>query len=110
MEQAARIDRWICRRQAPRFRIGMPARLITLEQSFAVTLEDLSEGGAKVTLPVPHVFTACALHWMDYHAIAEVRWTHGCIAGLQFTSPLFPEMLDETRRYAPDGVTQVKLR
>ena len=71
MEQTARVEHWICRRQAPRFRLGMPARLITLERHLHVTLVDLSEGGAKVTLPRPHAFTVCVLRWMDYHAFAE---------------------------------------
>ena len=108
MEQSARIEHWICRRQAPRFRLGVPARLITLERHLTVVLEDLSEAGAKVTLPVPHAFTVCVLKWMDHHAFAEVRWQRELTLGLQFTSPLSAEVLAETCRLAPDRVTQLK--
>jgi hypothetical protein len=110
MEQAARIERWTCRRREPRFRLGTPARLIALERHFAVTLEDLSEGGAKVTLPELHAFGVCVLRWMDYHVFAEVRWTRECVVGLQFVSPISAEMLEQTRLGAPDMLTQLKPR
>jgi len=108
MEQTARIEHWICRRQAPRFRLGLPARLITLERHLNVVIEDLAEGGAKITLPVPHEFGVCVLKWMDHHAFAEVRWTRDLTVGVQFPTPLPAEVLADTCRYAPDGVTQLK--
>jgi hypothetical protein len=108
MEQTARIDHWICRRQAPRFRLGMPARLITLERHLDVVLEDLSEAGAKVTLPVPHTFTVCVLKWMDHHCFAEVRWMQGCVVGLKFASPISAMTLEQTGRYAPGLVMRMK--
>ena len=108
MEQTVRLEHWICRRQAPRFRLGMPARLITLERHMNVVLEDLSEGGAKLTLRVPHVFTVCVLKWLDYHAFAEVRWMRDNTVGLQFASALSAEVLEQTVRYAPDLLTQLK--
>jgi len=110
MDQTARIEHWICRRQAPRFRLGMPARLTTLERHLHVVLDDLSESGAKVSLPEPHAFTVCVLRWLDFHAFAEVRWTRGQVVGLRFASPISAEMLAETCLCAPDGVMQVKLR
>ncbi len=100
MEHTARLDHWICRRQAPRFRLGMHARLITLERHMTVRLEDLSEDGAKVTLPSPHAFTVCVLKWMDHHAFAEVRWMSDTAVGLQFPNPISAEVLAETCRYA----------
>jgi hypothetical protein len=108
MEQTARIENWICRRQAPRFRLGMPARLITLEKHLDVVLEDLSEAGAKVTLPELHTFPVCVLKWMDHHAFAEVRWMHGCIVGLQFASPISAMTFEQTIRYAPGLVMRLK--
>ena len=108
MDQTARIEHWICRRQTPRFRLGMPARLITLERHLNVVLEDLSEGGARIMLPVPHAFTVCVLKWMDCHAFAEVRWMRGREVGLQFPGPISAEVLERTVRHAPDLVTQVK--
>ena len=110
MEQTASIQHWIDRRQAPRFRLGMAARLITLEKHLDVVLEDLSEAGAKITLPEPHTFPVCVLKWMDHHAFAEVRWTRGHVVGLQFASPIPAEWLEQTIEHAPDLVTQVKHR
>ena len=108
MEQTASIEQWICRRQAPRFRLGMPARLITLERHLTVVIEDMSEDGARVKLPVRHAFGVCVLKWMDCHAFAEVRWMRDLSVGLQFASPISAETLAETARCAPDLVTQLK--
>lgn len=110
MEQTARIERWIDRRQASRFRLGMSARLITLERHLDVVLEDLSEGGAKITLPEPHTFPVCVLKWMDHHAFAEVRWMNGRVVGLQFPSPISAMTLEQTARYAPGLVMRMKSR
>ena len=108
MEQPARLEQWICRRQTPRFRLGMSARLITLERHLCVVLEDLSEVGSRITLPVPHTFGVCVLKWMDYHAFAEVRWMRERSVGLKFSSPIPAEPIEQTLRYAPDLVTQLK--
>ena len=105
MEQTARIEHWICRRQVPRFRLGLTARLITLERHLTVRLEDLSEGGARVTLPVPHEFGVCVLKWADFHAFAEVRWMRDLVVGLEFSAPVPPETLAETLRHAPQPKT-----
>lgn len=108
MNQTARIEHQLCRRQTPRFRLGMPARLITLEKHFDVVLEDLSELGAKVTLSEPHAFPVCVLKWMDHHAFAEVRWMQGAVVGLQFASPISAVTLEQTVRYAPGLVMRIK--
>jgi hypothetical protein len=108
MDQIARTEHWICRRQAPRFRLGMPARLITLERHLTVVLEDLSEGGARVALAAPHAFTVCVLKWLDFHAFAEVRSTREGALGLQFASPLPASTIEQTLRYAADLVRQTK--
>ncbi len=110
MEQTALIEHWMCRRQTPRFRLGMPARLITLERHLDVVLEDLSENGAKITLPVPHVFTVGVLKWMDCHAFAEVAWARDLSVGLQFSATISADELARTVHYAPDLVTQLKRR
>lgn len=86
----------------------MPAKLITLERHLNVVLEDLSEDGAKVTLPVPHTFGVCVLKWMDYHVFAEVRWIRDLSVGLQFAGPVAGDTIEQTVRYAPDLVTQIK--
>lgn len=108
MEQTARIQHWIDRRRAPRFQLGMPARLITLEKHLDVVLEDLSEAGAKISLPEPYAFPVCVLKWMDDHAFAEVRWMRERMVGLQFPSPISAMTLERTVRYAPGLVMRVK--
>lgn len=108
MNQTARIEHPICRRHAPRFRLGMPARLITLEKHLDVVLEDLSEAGAKVTLPELHSFPVCVLKWMDHHAFAEVRWVQQGVVGLRFASPIPAMTLEQTLRYAPGLVMRMK--
>ena len=106
MDQTARIEHWICRRQAPRLRIGMPARLITLERHLTVVIEELSEGGARIALPQPHAFTVCVLKWLDFHAFAEIRWVRDRSVGLQFPGPISAETIAQTLRSAPVLVTQ----
>ena len=86
----------------------MPARLITLDRTFSVVLDDLSQIGARITLPASHDFVVGVLRWMDYHAFADVRWREGLAVGLEFASPLEAEVLEETRRHAPDLLTQLK--
>jgi hypothetical protein len=108
MDQTARIEHWICRRATPRFRLGMRARLITLERHLNVVIEDLSEGGAKLALPQPHAFTVCVLKWMDFHAFAEVSWMRETLVGLQFASPISVETIEQTLLCAPDHVTKTK--
>jgi hypothetical protein len=108
MNQIARIEHQLCRRQAPRFRLDVPARLITLEKHLDVLLEDLSEMGAKVTLSEPHVFPVCVLKWMDHHAFADVRWMDGRVVGLQFASAISATTLEQTVRYAPGLVMRMK--
>ena len=107
-QTAARIEHQLCRRQAPRFRLGMPARVITLEKHLDVVLEDLSEMGAKVTLPELHTFPVCVLKWMDHHAFAEVRWMNERVVGLQFASAISAATLEQTVRYAPGLVMRMK--
>ena len=86
----------------------MPARLITLDKHLDVVLEDLSEMGAKVTLPELHTFPVCVLKWMDHHAFAEVRWMHDRVVGLQFASAISAATLEQTVRYAPGLVMRMK--
>jgi hypothetical protein len=88
------------RREHPRFAIGLPARLIVPEGTLAVVLDDLSLGGARVTLPEPHAFAVCVLRWMDHHCFAEVRWRHELAVGLRFDRPLGPEVLARSCHYA----------
>jgi|SRR5690606_38270847 len=96
------------RRQAPRYRLRIPARLITLDRTFSVVLEDLSAVGAKITMPVQHEFLVGVLRWMDCHGFADVRWREGLSIGLEFASPISEAVLEGTRRHASNRLTQFK--
>jgi len=87
------------RRKSPRLRLDMPARLVTLDRTYPVVLENLSEGGARITLPVADVAVVGVLRWMDFHAFADVVWREGLSVGLQFDTPISLEMLEATQTY-----------
>lgn len=108
MGNIARNDRSFGRVRAPRLRLGIPARLVTLDGTLPVMLEDLSGEGAKITLPVPLDFAVGVLRWMDHHGFADVRWRDGLSVGLAFATPLDASLMDETRRYARDLVARLK--
>jgi hypothetical protein len=108
MDQAARLEHWICRRQTPRFRLGLPARLITLERHLNVVLKDLSEDGAQIALPVPHEFAVCVIKWLDYHAFAEVRWARDDLVGLKFASQLPIATLEQSVQAALASASEPK--
>ena len=86
----------------------MQARLITPERTLSVVLDDLSDRGAKITLPVAHDFVVAVLRWMDVHAFADVRWRDDLAIGLEFATPLEASVLERTRLYAPGLVAELK--
>ena len=86
----------------------MPARLVTLDRTYPVTLENLSQGGAKITLPVADDFVVGVLRWMDYHAFADVAWRDELAVGLQFDKPIAVEMLEATGLYFWDHLAPAR--
>jgi hypothetical protein len=110
MGEPARILRSFGRREFPRHPLGLRARLIVPDGTLLVVLDDLSLGGARVTLPEEHPFTVCVLRWMDHHCFAEVRWRHENAVGLQFDKLLEPETLAQSCRYAHGQVSRPRLR
>ena len=96
----ARIEHGFGRRRWPRHLVGMPARLIVPESSYPVELDDLSQGGARITLNEPYEFVVCVLRWMDRHAFADVAWRDGLSVGLQFDKPIPAEAVETTILYA----------
>jgi hypothetical protein len=110
MGESARILRSFGRREFPRFRLGLPARLIVPDGTLVVVLDDLSLGGARVALPEENPFTVCVLRWMDHHCFAEVRWRHENAVGLQFDKLLAAEVLARSCHYAQSQVSRPALR
>ena len=99
MGETAQIAPKFGRRRSPRMQLGMSARLITLDRTIPVVLENLSAEGARITLPAADDFVVGVLRWIDYHGFAEVVWREDCAVGLQFDQPISAEMLEVTRRY-----------
>ena len=87
------------RRRHSRLRVHLPARLITLEGTLPVTLLDLSFRGGKVVLGmvVLRRGASAVLSWGSFEAFCTVAWTRGQSCGLDFDTPLNPQVLIATR-------------
>jgi len=96
----ARIERGFGRRRWPRHLVGMPARLIVPENTWQVMLDNLSQGGARITLAEPCEFVVCVLRWMDQHAFADVIWREELSVGLQFDKPISAAAVETALLYA----------
>ena len=103
----ARIEHGFGRRLWPRHLVGMPARLIVPESTYPVLLDDLSQSGARITLPEPYAFVVGVLRWMDRHAFADVMWRDGLSVGLQFDKPIPEDVVEATILYATAHSAQV---
>ncbi len=91
----------IGRRSHPRLRLGVPATFITLNGSQQVSLDDLSQTGAQVTVSDVGPFSKGFLKWLDFEVFAQFAWQEGSTYGLRFDQPIDEEWLLETRRRAP---------
>src|SRR4051812_8296977 len=92
------------RRQHARLRLGIPARLESLEGNEAVRLIDLSQSGAHVVLTKPHDLRRAVLCWLEFEAFGFVAWREGDHVGMEFEELVPMEQLFETRQRAPDVV------
>lgn len=108
MRGQARAECGFGRRRWTRYRVGMPARLITPEGTCAVVLDDLSQGGARITLAEPCDFVVCVLRWVDRHAFADVAWRDGLAVGLQFDKPIAADTVETTWLYAAEQWARVR--
>ncbi|MEL7444306.1 MAG: PilZ domain-containing protein [Pseudomonadota bacterium] len=88
------------RRSAPRLRLSIPAKLISLFASDSCILTNLSRGGARVVLddPLPvgdEVF-------LRFHQTEQFAWVIHSDAsgnGLEFEAPLDDELILAMRKY-----------
>jgi hypothetical protein len=90
------------RRRHSRLRVHLPARLITLEGTLHATLLDLSFRGGKVVLATDILRrgASAVLSWGSFEAFCTVAWTRGQSCGLDFETPLKPQVLIATRELA----------
>lgn len=106
MTRALQVDH-IPRRAHSRLRLGIPARLLTLEGQQWVTLVDLSQSGARIVLEASrYVGSGGLLRWLGYEAFGDAAWQCGEELALRFDEPVDPAWLIETRRRAPAELDQ----
>lgn len=89
------------RRAHSRLRLGIPARLLSLEGQQWVTLIDLSQSGARVVLGSPGKFGGGLLRWLGFEAFGDPAWQVGDELALHFDEPIDLAWILETRQRAP---------
>ena len=106
MALALHVDH-IPRRAHSRLRLGIPARLLTLEGQQWVTLVDLSQSGVRITLERPRTVSGGGLlRWLGYEAFGDAAWQCGEELALHFDEPIDRAWLIETRHRAPAELDQ----
>ena len=93
------------RRQRPRLRVGISARLETLSGVCDVQLLDLSQTGARLQTLRPNPGRSVILRWLDFEAYGDVVWEASGLLGMKFDPPLTSEIILATRERAP-GIVQ----
>lgn len=84
-----------------RLPLGIAAHLDTIHGRKAVRLVDLSQGGAKIVLPIDIPIRDCVLTWLEFEAFCSAVWHDGPRLGLTFEEPLPLATLVATRNVAP---------
>lgn len=89
------------RRSAPRLRLSIPAKLVTVTQTVSCVLLDVSRSGAQVSLPDPLApEDSCVLRFAACEVFAFVSRRGTGLNGLHFEEPLDDEAVLATRRFA----------
>ena len=96
------VDDALLRREHARLRLGIPARLETLDGRFPVRLVDLSHGGAQIELEGDAPVREGVLSWMLFETFGVPAWQEGGSVGLTFDRPLSRTALRMTREKAPE--------
>jgi len=94
------------RRNCPRLRLGIPARLETLEGTREARLIDLSQTGAKIDCPGAQTIGQAVLQWLEFETFGETVWRDGELLGVRFDRPLSPSVIFTTRQLAPSVVAR----
>jgi len=91
----------IPRRAHSRLRLGIPARLLTLEGQQCVTLVDLLQSGARIVLGASGKVSGGLLRWFEFEAFGDPVWQAGEELALHFDEPIELDWLIEIRQRAP---------
>lgn len=89
------------RRSLARLKLGVPARLITLNGVQDVLLDDLSLSGAQIRLSEREQFSTGVLEWLAFEELVDVVWHDGSTCGVKFERRLPKECILATRDAAP---------
>lgn len=89
------------RRSLARLRLGVPARLITLNGVHDALLDDLSLSGAQIRLSDGEQFSIGVLKWLDFDELVDVVWHDRSTCGVKFEKPLPKGCILATRDAAP---------
>lgn len=100
MAQALQIEH-TPRRAYSRLRLGVAARLLTLDGEQWVTLVDLSQSGARVVLGASGKVSGGLLRWLGFEAFGDPAWQARDQLALHFDEPIDAAWLLETRQRAP---------
>ena len=94
----------IGRRRDSRLRVTVPARLITLTGHHKVALRDISQTGAKLSVPEQvRAGDDGVLEWLDFETFGSIIWTGGGFAGIAFDEELPVGALLTTRQKFDQG-------
>ncbi len=89
------------RRAAPRQRVLLGARLVTIVDEHEVRIRDLSATGARVEGDVPAAGTDVIVQRGGSEFFGQIMWSDGMRGGIQFDEPLSPADLFTAIRPAP---------
>ncbi|MEO0871401.1 MAG: PilZ domain-containing protein [Pseudomonadota bacterium] len=91
------------RRAAPRLRLSIPARLVTVSETRRCVLLDVSRCGAQISLAKPlSEGEAGFLHFANTEVFVSVIRKATGLNGVEFDVPLSDEDVLAIRRYAED--------
>ncbi len=92
------------RREDPRVRVSLAARLDTVTGTQAVRLNNLSRGGASICTDAPlKRGSNVILRWRDLEVFGTVTWVEGARCGLKFDEPLSDDQVLLARSLSDNG-------
>ena len=88
-------------RTKSRARLNLAARVVTFNGTFACTLVDLSQTGAKIaSTESPKAGSMVVIEGLPLELFGTVRWQLGGVFGFEFDVPLPVEKVIDLRHYA----------
>ena len=98
------------RRAHSRLRLGIPARILSLDGLQRATLVDLSQSGARLQLDSPAKVGGGMLAWLGFETFGDAVWQVGDQMALHFDEPIPAAWVLATRQWAPTEQRAERLR